>query len=124
MLYIIIKTNFVECFQKQIPSTPALRSNYNPNNGGRICHPNSLLSLLHPAGQHTLVPLCRRVSSCFVSLFSQQQVVQFDDNVGKVCEVHKVRGDDVDPVHPRPLGLDPGHDGWQVSGAKREESLY
>ena len=67
------------------------------------------------------VLLCRHVSSCFVSLFRQQQVVQFDDDVGKVCEVHKVRGDDVDPVHPRPLGLDPGHDGWQVSGTKREE---
>lgn len=74
--------------------------------------------------QHTFGLLCKRVSSLFVVLFRQQQVVEFDDNVGKVSELHKVRGDDVDPVHPRPLSLNPGHDGRQVSRATKEECLY
>lgn len=58
-----------------------------------------------------------------MALFRQKQVVEFDDNIGKVSELYKVRGDDVDPVHPRPLSLNPGHDGWQVSRAEGEESL-
>lgn len=66
---------------------------------------------------------CENVSSCFAVLFRQQQVVEFDDNIGKVSELHKVRGDDVDPVHPRPLSLNPGHDGWQVSRATEEDNL-
>lgn len=85
--------------------------------GGRIWH---LTSKLH---QRTLVLLSERVSSWFAALFGQKQVVEFDDNIGKVGELHKVRGDDVDPVHPRTLSLNPGHDGWQVSRAAREESL-
>lgn len=92
------------------------------NNGGRICNPTS--SLRPTVGQHTFVLLCKHVLSWFAVLLRQQQVVEFDYNVGKVSELHKVRGDDVDPVHPWPLSLNPGHDGGQVSGATKEEPLY
>ena len=92
------------------------------NNGGRICRPT--FDLDRAVGQRTFVPLCKHVSSGFAVLFSQQQVVEFDDNVGKVSELHKVRGDDVDPVHPGPLSLNPGYDGRQVSGGTEEERLY
>lgn len=91
------------------------------NSGGRICRPT--FDLHHTVGQRTFVPLCKHVSSGFAVLFRQQQVVESDDNVGKVSELHKVRGDDVDPVHPGPLSLNPGYDGWQVSRADKEERL-
>lgn len=65
---------------------------------------------------HTLIG---HVSCWFVAGLRQQQVVESDDNVGKVSEVHKVRGDDVDPIHPWSLSLNPRHDGGQVSGSKR-----
>lgn len=55
------------------------------------------------------------MSSWFAFLLQQQQVVQFDDDVGEVGELHKVRGDDVDSTLPWSLSLNPGHDGWQVS---------
>lgn len=92
--------------------TPALCKNYYPTmvEESATRHPTSTTLW---ASTHLL--LCKHVSSWFAVLFGQQQVVEFDDNVGKVSEVHKVRGDDVDPVRPRPLSLNPGHDGWQVS---------
>lgn len=65
--------------------------------------------------------LCKHVSSRLGALLGQKQVVELDDDIGKVGELHEVRGDDVDPVHPRPLSLDPGNDGWQVPGAARED---
>lgn len=55
-------------------------------------------------------------------LLLHQQVIELDDDVGKVSEFHKVRGDDVDSIHPWPLTFNPGHDGWQISGAAKEES--
>lgn len=61
------------------------------------------------------------MSSRLGALLGQKQVVELDDDIGKVGELHEVRGDDVDPVHPRPLSLDPGNDGWQVPGAARED---
>lgn len=61
------------------------------------------------------------LSSWFVALFGQKQVVEPYDNTGKVSELHEVRSDDVDPVNPWPLSLNPGHDGWQVSRATSEK---
>lgn len=62
---------------------------------------------------------CANMSSWLAVLFIQQQIIEFDDNVTKVSELHKVRGDDVDPVNPRPLSLNPGHDGRQISRARK-----
>lgn len=63
------------------------------------------------------------MSSGFGALLGQQEVVESDDNVSKVSELHKIRGDDVDSIHPRPLSLHPGHDGGQVPGAATEEKI-
>lgn len=65
--------------------------------------------------------VCANVSSRLGAPLGQEQVVELDDDIGKVGELHEVRGDDVDPVHPGPLSLDPGDDGWQVPGAARED---
>lgn len=66
---------------------------------------------------------------CFVSsglgaLLGQQQVVESDDDVGKVGELHEVGGDDVDSVRPGPLSLHPGHDGGQVPVAATAEEKF
>lgn len=66
--------------------------------------------------------MCKHVSSRLGALLGQKQVVELDDDIGKVGELHEVRGDDVDPVHPRLLSLHPGNDGWQVPGAVREKT--
>lgn len=63
------------------------------------------------------------MSSGLGALLGQQQVVESDDDVGKVGELHKVRGDDVDSVHAGPLSLHPGHDGGQVPAATTEEKF-
>lgn len=75
-----------------------------------ICKPHRTFDLL-----------CRHLSSWFVALFKQKQVVESDDNVGKVCELHKVWSDDVDPVCAWPLGFNPGHDGWEVPRVTEHE---
>lgn len=69
------------------------------------------------------LPQCRHLSSWFVALFTQKQVVESDDNVGKVRELHKVWSDDVDPVCPWPLGFNPGHDGWEVPRVTGQEKV-
>lgn len=84
--------------------------------------PCSSVSSVHPTvSQYTPALLCKPVSPLLAVLFRQQQVVEFDNNVGKVSEFHKVWGYDVNPIHPRPLSLHPGHDGWQVSRAEWEK---
>lgn len=68
----------------------------------------SCLSVMDETAQ--LGPI-EHASSWFAAVFIQQQVVEFNDNVGKVSELHKVRGNDVDPACPRLLILHPGDDG-------------
>lgn len=73
--------------------------------------------------QASIEHVCANVSSGLGALLGQKQVVEFDDDIGKIGELHEVRGDDVDPVHPRPLSLDPGNDGWQVPVGKEKKQL-
>lgn len=70
----------------------------------------------------TLCVVCC-VSSGLGALLGQQQVVESDDDVGKVGELHEVGGDDVDSVRAGPLSLHPGHDGGQVPVATAEEKF-
>lgn len=62
-----------------------------------------------------------------MALFRQKQIVESDDDVGEICELHKVWSDDVDPVRPGPLGFNPGHDSWEVprvTGQERHKQYH
>lgn len=52
----------------------------------------------------------------------EEEVIEPDDGVGEVHQLHKVRGDDVHTVHAWFLCLHPRHDDWQVPAGDRKQT--